>query len=217
MSNLTLEQHMERMEAVHEVQNLVGRYEFWHVANLHRKCLQLFALDTPGVKIEMDWGVYDGKESVKRFFLGYHGIHEAENPENDLRGEMHMHLQTTPVIEIAEDLRTAKGVWISPGLESGPFGGDMNAVWSWNKYGVDFVKEDDEWRFWHFHLYRIFKTPYDKSWVDVPYNPPPPQTDPDKRPDKPSSYDRVYSPTAVTENIPEPPAPYETWDDTKAY
>lgn len=221
MSNLTIEQRMERMEAVHEVQNLVGRYEFWHVANLHRKCLQLFALDTPGVKIEMDWGVYEGKESVKRFFLGYHGGHEAENPENDLRGEMHMHLQTTPVIEIADDLQTARGVWISPGHETVPAGpgGSMKAHWIWLKYGFDFVRENGKWKIWHMSVYCTFMCPYETSWVDMepmkPRSKYPEHQAPDRYlPHPPPWHYGVERPHV---NIPAPPEPYYTFDESDSY
>lgn len=213
MSEKSLEERVQRLEDIQQIQNLMARYEYWHTVGMHQNVVDMYAKKTPGVSVEIPHlGKYEGPEGIRRFWIG-------ANFQTDTKrdGVLIVHTLTTQVIEVAGDGKTAKGVWISPGLESGPFGGEMNAVWSWNKYGVDFVKEDGEWRFWHFHLYRIFKTPYDKSWVEVPYNPPPPQTDPDKKPDKPSSYDWVYSPTAVTENIPEPPAPYETWDDTKAY
>jgi hypothetical protein len=212
----SLEARVQALEDIHQIQNMMSRYEYFHTVGMHKEVLNMFASKTPGVAVEIPHlGRYEGLVGIRRFWIG-------ANFQTDTKREgiMIMHTLTTPVIEVAGDGKTAKAVWISPGHETGPFGGEpgkVNAVWSWNKYGVDFVKEDGVWKFWHFHLYRIFKTPYDKSWVEAPYQRPPAQTDPDKRPDKPSTYDWVYSPAVETENIPEPPAPYETWDPAKSY
>lgn len=221
MTDLDLEQRLARLEAVHAVQNLVGRYEFWHVANLHRKCLQLFALETPGVKIEMDWGVFDGRAGVERFFLGYHGGHEAEKPDYKPDGGMHLHTQTTPVIEVADDGQTAKGVWISPGNETIPLGpnGSMKAFWIWIKYGFDFVRENGEWKIWHMSVHCIFMCPYETSWVDMEPLPPRRQMPPEIGPDRylPSPPPWRYATDKPQVNIPAPPEPYATFDNAKSY
>lgn len=221
MSELNLEKRLEKLEAVNAVQNLVGRYEFWHVANLHRRCLGLFALDTPGVRIEMDWGVFDGRAGVERFFLGYHGRHDAETPGADLKGDMHMHTQTTPVIEIADDLQSAKGVWISPGHETIPLGpgGSKKAFWIWIKYGFDFTRERGDWKIWHMHVYNIFICPYEKNWVEMepmpPRRPLPEDIGPDRYLPQPPPWRYAVDKPHV--NIPAPPEPYTTFDNDTAY
>jgi hypothetical protein len=221
MPDLTAQQRLEKMEAVHQIQNLVGRYEFWHVANLHTRCLGLYALKTPGVRIEMDWGVFEGREGVERFFLGYHGGHDAERPGSQLAGDMHLHTQTTPVIEVADDLRTAQGVWISPGNETIPLGpgGSMKAFWIWLKYGFDFTREDGQWKIWHQHVYSIFMCPYETSWVDMEPLPPRRELPPDRAPDRylPQPSPWQYGTDKPHLNIPAPPGPYETFDDAAAY
>ena len=70
---------------------------------------------------------------------------EVKNtPENiGIGGGYGMHTNLTPVIEIAGDGKTAKGVWFSLGLN----GNDMASP---EKYAADFVKEDGEWKIWHF-------------------------------------------------------------------
>ena len=64
---------------------------------------------------------------------------------------MFLHPTTTPYIEVAGDGKTAKGVWISPGIITGKVGatGTLKAIWAWGSMGVDFVKEDGQWRFCH--------------------------------------------------------------------
>ena len=68
-------------------------------------------------------------------------------------GQLLLHVTTTAIIEVAEDGRTAKGYWYSPGMiaETGMAGNSI-----WEAYGCDFVKEGDEWKIWHLHMYTDF-------------------------------------------------------------
>ena len=131
---------------------------------------------------------------------------------------MHMDTMSTPVIEVAGDGKTAKGVWISPGHETGTVKGKLKAHWAWLKYGADFVREDGKWKFWHLRVFGIFFTPYDKSWVESSLPPGGAVPLPDElKPDRTTTYWTSYSPTGKTELIPAPPDPYETWDEATAY
>ena len=81
---------------------------------------------------------------MKRLYAEFHTYIEG-----DLKGNMNLHTLTTPVIEVADDGKTAKGLWISPGVECPRvplFGGEHQAAWCWIKYGVDFAKEDGKWK-----------------------------------------------------------------------
>ena len=140
--------------------------------------------------------------------------------EGERIGQMYMHPLTTPLIEVAGDGQTAKGIWISPGQEATSIGSDvLKAYWAWLKYGADFVKEDGKWKFWHLNVFGIFLTPYDKPWTEQAL---PPYTGevalPDEfKPDKVTTYWTTYSPTGQQELIPVPPEPYETWDESTSY
>lgn len=72
---------------------------------------------------------------------------------------------TTPIIEVAGDGKTAKGYWYTIGWTSSVQGDKGGAQWSFERYGIDFVKEDGDWKIWHFHVYNDFDTPYEKNWV----------------------------------------------------
>jgi hypothetical protein len=68
-----LEERVQRLEDIHQIQNLMGRLEFLYTAGLEKEAMQLFALKTPGVSAEVaNWGVYDGPEGIKRMSLGVH-------------------------------------------------------------------------------------------------------------------------------------------------
>ncbi|MEM3550810.1 MAG: nuclear transport factor 2 family protein [Candidatus Bathyarchaeia archaeon] len=209
-----LEKRIELVEDVHKIQNLMSRYEYYHTADMQEETVELFAKETPGVSAEIaNWGVYEGIEGVRKLFLGVHRV----GGEKARVGTMFIHTLTTPVIEVAGDGKTAKAVWISPGVETAYVeNGKLRAYWAWCKYGCDFVKEKGEWKIWHFHVYPIFMTPYEKSWVEVSSS----RAIEERifhipehlKPDRPTSYYWEYSPTVKTENIPPPPKPYEKWD-----
>ena len=218
---MTLEAQIARLEAVHQVQNVMGRYSYWHSAAMHSECVDLFALKTPGVRVEMMWGVYTGPEGIRRC---YEGWHRHLGPEADI-GSMHMHTLTTPVIEVAADGQTARAVWISPGHETmGPLETgekEARAHWAWAKYGADFALEDGRWKIWHLHVYGIFFTPYDQPWTAATDNAgviDPPSTPPHLAADQPPTTRWMYAPDAVYPNSPAPPEPYPTFaDETGAY
>jgi hypothetical protein len=203
----------ERLKAVNEIQNLMGKYEYLHSAGLHEETAALFAQKTPGVRSEAGpLGVYEGAEGIRKLYVGFHKFEEG-----DRLGRMAIHTLTTPVIEVAGDGKTAKGVWISPGLGTTKHEGKLQAEWAWVKYGVDFVKEDGKWKFWHLHGYGVFFTPYEKSWVHIPDTSPVTPMPDELKADKPSTYHHPYSTTTAHEYVPAPPEPYETFDERTAY
>jgi len=66
-----------------------------------------------------------------------------------------MHTQETPVIEIAGDGKTAKGLWYSIGMaargsvdKTGKT--SISTSYMWEKYACDFIKENGKWKMWHF-------------------------------------------------------------------
>ena len=221
----TLEQRMERMEALHDCRNLMGRLETLHGANEYLACLDLHALKTPGCSVEFDWGVYEGAEAITRFYKNYHGRNEASThqPRN---GELHLHTVTTPVIEIADDLQTVTATAISPGVETGwmsPTGvraDKPEAFWLWVKYQFDFVKEDGEWKIWHYKIFNLFISDYYKSWVDMPSggNKRPPMAE-DKAPTRyaPGASPWTYSVDRPVFNVPAPPVPHATYSDLPVF
>ena len=219
-----LELELERTQAVIQCQNLMSRVSWLHTMGLHsaKEFFDLFTSHTPDAKVEMTWGVYEGMKAAKKCAMDHVSM-EGEGATRE-KGQLHMHTLTTPIIEVARDGKTAKGVWISPGIETGRVDGKMKASWCWLKYGVDFIKEDGIWKIWHQHNYEIFTCPYDKSWVEANEN-----IDMTKvnikdtwasmnKPNRPPATRWSYSPDAVyPTDQPWLPFPYETWDDSLSY
>jgi hypothetical protein len=214
--DLTIEQRLARVEACIEIQNVMSGYAYLHSANRHVETAELFALDTDDVWSEMTWGRYCGREGVMRLYKGYHAF-----VDGDRVGKMHIHTLCQPMIEVAADCKTARGIWVSPGHETGSFvkPGALEAFWCWMKYDCDFIVEKSQWKIWHMRTPGIMMTPYDKPWTTPVFNtceqgpPMPEEYYPDEPPVGPNweySTERVYP-----YNDPEPPVPYRTWAELK--
>jgi hypothetical protein len=214
---LTGEQRVARLEAVRQIKNLMARLAHRHAVNEQAHILELYALQTPGVRAEMPLGVYEGREGLERLYLRMTSL------GGDHRGRLHMHTLTTPLIEVAGDLQSAKGIWLCPGhaTDRNPAdaGAPLEAAWVWTKYGCDFVIEQGQWKIWHLRVHGIFRGRYDQSFADGdirrggPPGPPPGAP----RPDRPPSGWWQYSPDSVYPNEPAPPEPYQAFDGATAY
>jgi hypothetical protein len=214
---------IQRLEDVHEIANMMGRYVYQHEQQRDPEFYDtMFAKKTPGVSWEVaHMGVFKGREGIKRAL-------DAHGPKGDkpAPGTLFIHTLTSPVIEVAGDGKTAKGIWTSPGAETvGEMkNGKPRGFWAWTKYGCDFVREDGRWRIWHYHVYRIFMTPSDTDYgeeyemkvLDAPGS----EAGPGSmrmQPDGPPTYDNPYCSTYIPEGIPAPPEPYETFDLATSY
>jgi hypothetical protein len=212
MGKKSIEERIQRIEDVREIENLMAKYAYLHTAGRHEDTAELFAKKTPGVRVNL-MGVYEGTDGVRRAMVKTHQSMNIGKP-----GFLFVHAQTTPVIEVAGDGKTAKGVWMSPGLETrkNQRTGEFVAYWLWGNYAVDFVKEDGKWRFWHFHVYPYMVTSYDKSWTE-PLATPLTLLPDETKPDRPPTYNSIYTTTAEIRYDPVPPEPYETFDEKSAY
>jgi hypothetical protein len=199
---------IESLEAYQEIQNLMGRT--MAALNFRRadRVLQNFALDQEDVWLEYaDEGVFEGPEAVTTI------INEVVGAE-PLPGEM-LDLQlTTPMVEVAKDLKTAQAVWWCPGAGAIAYEDkDPEAIWVWGMIAADFILTNGEWKIWHLHYFRYIKCLYDKGWVEdtsminrlnIPMRPLA----------KPSTYHNPYSPLGIRDGIPACPRPYETFTDS---
>lgn len=230
---------LQRVKDAQEIQNVFSLHEYYHQAGRHAEEMDaIWAQATPGLAMEeaMLGGRYEGLEAVRAYYVDFFARFDAANleamreiypevesaPDSSMPfGVQLLHTLTTPVIEVAEDRATAKAVWISPGLVTAPVGGRLQAFWHWDRYAIDFAREDGKWKIWHFWVGKDFSTPYGRSWVDDFFESP--GLDLEKVPGFPSpnapsvtTY-RGYSPFEPARFVPVPPAPYRTFSETFSY
>lgn len=159
-----------------QVENLFSTYMYYHNAFQDERIIPLWVKKgTPGIHAQYtNAGIYNTYESVIRYHQG------RPTPT----GKLILHYTTTPVIEVAGDGETAKGVWIMAGCESGLTtpeeaakmpdymfspkevqGKKVWAHWVWCKYAVDFLKQDGEWKIWKFRCFELSRAPFEENWI----------------------------------------------------
>ena len=171
-----LQHETDRNAARGAVENLFSTYMLLHNAFLDEQIVELWVRPgTPGIMARYtNNGKYTTYDSVMEYHRG------RPTPV----GKLIFHYTTTPVIEVAGDGETAKGVWIVAGLESGVttpaqaaklpdfmfspkelHGNKVWAHWVWVKYELDFLKQDGVWRIWKFRCVEVARAPYEENWI----------------------------------------------------
>jgi len=243
---LTFEEKVQKALDIQEVQNVMSKHAYYHGLGLNIEELEnIWTQKAPNATFAQNTGYWVGYDSI---YNAYGTIHLAnqkaalallrENyPDVDAdalgAGTLIMHCLTTPIIEIAGDGQTAKGMWYTPGQVTEIGGtGYPSAMWIWEKYGVDFVKEDGEWKIWHMHICTDCTCPVagDTSWVTSATtttsvaSAAPTRVFKDTEtatvsptPDISVTTYSSYTNTQVPQNIPKMPEPYETFSETFSY
>lgn len=176
-----------------EIENLISRHAHQRKGNAlpgSEGYVEVAALKTPGVCYGVD-GDYVYGAAAQRAIRG------EDDPVAGKPGTMNMHMITTAHVVVAGDGKTGKGIFYSPGFltEMGSDGKPKSA-WDFKRYGVDFVKEDGEWRIWHFAAFTDFVTPPNVPWTDkvdignttIRYQEWSPETGADRRIRAPAAY-----------------------------
>ena len=102
-----------------------------------------------------NWGYYVGMDSIRDYYVEKHNKwlndQKDENGCKELNiGNMYDHPCTTPLIEIAADGQTAKGMWYCIAQETlRKSDGTADARWMPEKLAADLIKENGQWKIWH--------------------------------------------------------------------
>lgn len=163
MTGLRREHPAQRLLDVHEIANLQGRYMYYIQSHCYDAILDLFAADDPEVSVEIaESGVYEGIDKIRTLFV------DMFKPLFTAPGSLPVHLLTTPVIEIAADGQSARGMWQTLGCNTFPSSDGPIATWQQGKYDNSFVRQDGRWRIKRFRWLCNFRTPHSKGWVEQP-------------------------------------------------
>ena len=203
-----------RLELIAGAQRLMGLYSNFMAAKQYGRIPALFALETPTVRAEMLWGVYEREESIRKLYTDLFP-HLTENVPGRIASQVQS--LEVPIITAAKDCQTAKGVWVSPGFMNirNPDGTETGC-WSWQKYAADFIRTEQGLKIWHLHVYGLFESEYGSEDIhpagtfgmDIP-----PALTPDRAPTTPFrlSADSVYP------YEPAVPKPYSVYDPDYGY
>jgi len=254
---MTSEQKIQRVLDYMEIQNVMAKHSYYYSAQEQwRELDEAWSKKKDDISYGHNDGYYVGRKSVEEYYGRKNETRRKQTldalskvypdiknvKENEGVGDLVMHTLTTPYIEIAEDGQTAKGVWMSIGLCSRTGNdGKASAMWLWEKFATDFVKEDGEWKIWHFQIYSdvlgnvdeamlsMFSQQPQGSAIPSAGQQPPVGQGPQGAPgagggqpqagqmtgfDKNIQIYEIYSPTRVPKLTPALPGPFKTWDDS---
>lgn len=210
--------------AAREVENVMNRYEFMMSHDQFEYVYEnLFALDRPDVFFEVPFGRWTGAESLRRVIVGYHGSLCLDEEGNPRPGVLFYNANCQPIIEVADDLKTAKGLWVCPGfsakdLPDGTYKcGEGTAI-----RACDFVYDeaDGRWKMWHYAVSGLTSYPYGTPFTEYMEDNQsaavrtfPSGTEADEEP----HYFWQYRRDRRIQYYPYIPEPYKTWEDTFSY
>jgi hypothetical protein len=219
----------QRANDIHQVNNLMSLHSWYHAASMNDVELEKIWSKKDDIVWAQNSGYWIGQKSIKEYY-GKTVTREST------KGGFVWHTITSPVIEVAEDRQTAKGVWYTPGVVGSFKDEKGNFNWMFEKYGVDFVMEDGVWKIWHMHVYTDTAWPVggeitvmkggpggapggspapkaEKSGTEATIAPAPQM----KAPDKEIQNYKELSPDTEIVLVPRPPVPYKTWSETWSY
>ncbi len=208
----TQKRQQARLRADVDMTNKASEFVYRIKDSDFERALDCFALKTPGVSIEISrYGVYEGAEKLREYVVDYLGGLVG------VEGTFQYINLLSPVIEVADDLQTGKGMWLTlnmearkrPDLTEGYT--DPVSLWTMGPWCMDFVKEDGVWKIWHLHIYEDVETVFEESWTEIsdhriPDDPAAP------KPSRPSTYHNPFTTEREPVLFAEPPVPYATYD-----
>ena len=165
--NKKREKLIEKRAVGIEIENLMGRFALLYSAGQYERLMSFFA-DTEQIVFQRsDVGVYEGKEAVSGYFKNL--------ADHALAGSFRMMNLTSAVIQMAEDGKTAQGMWFINGLEAiknpeAP--ADPAAdLWINDKLAVEFIRTYKGWEILRMTIGEEMRGLFHKSWGEYSIEP----------------------------------------------
>lgn len=235
----TTEQLVERWEHLRAIKNLMGRMSADYTLKKEGQMYSKYWAKREDVSLAVNEGWYLGAEAVKGYYqtladqitaqskliadIFPQELGEKSQAELNGVGTMDYKPVDTPVVEIAADGKTAKGIWCIRGSHSKILPSGPVAYWEWGWFAADFILEGGAFKIWHLQYLQEVCRPSGHPWYgSEDIYPPLPEFSPASEfvfptPTVPERIREMYS--AVRPFCPSPrvPEPYETFDETFSY
>jgi len=234
MRSFTEQERMQRVWDVYEIKNLMARHAYYHAYDMHDVEIDTLWVKKPEnqatASFGQNWGYQVGMDLIRENYVTKNRLNRkktlaairaadptvADTPENYAIGTMLMHCLTSPYVEVAGDGQTAQGMWYAPGQVTGTDETGSHGGYMYEKYGVDFIKEDGEWKIWHLFIGTDFSLKPGTLMTEQPVDTPKfDLNDEDEETNLKLTYEfEAYTSRYNWTAYPIIPTPYETFADT---
>lgn len=224
-------------------QNLLARFTANQELGMEAEAFDAIWSAREDISLGENEGFYVGRKSVYGYWVknrqemrkADQAVLSAANPALDAAGERPGAMERvnlmSPLIEVARDGKTAKGMWYCPGADTqSERDGKLHLQWHYIRYAVDFIQENDGWKIWHLFAGSEFR--FEMGHEYIPATGMRPLPDATVYAQNPASkglplgrdckkpYDlniHLYSIDYGWSAYPMVPVPYETFEETFSY
>lgn len=228
-----------RFELLRECKNLMGKYVSSVLLNWEGKIYESFWSGRDDVSLGLNNGYYVGPEAVAGY---YSAISKATALKGKLLqkvfpdklgnltdeelygvGPFEAKPLLSPVIKVAGDFETAKGVWMVQGSDTDVEACGPVTYWTWGVYCVDFIRENGEWKLWHVLYLEDIHHLAGQDWTEpeTPYPDLPEFAELKKsaipEPTVKKAVRQYYTPDRPFTPLPVLPVEYETFNETFSF
>ena len=149
MREFTTAETMVRVWETEEIRKLTAKRAVYVANEWRRRELDELWVSDPEYQKTASFGrntgFYVGMDAIRGYYVDKHLAEMGDG-----KGYLSNHPMTTSMIRLAEDGKTARGLWYSIAQETRPNGdGTAKALWTPEKIAVDYVREEDGWKIWH--------------------------------------------------------------------
>lgn len=239
MATFTTEQLTQRWEDQRALKNLMGKYANCLILNREQDIFDLFWTSGDDICLSFNDGAYVGTEAVEAYYAACCERNKlvarllqkrfpeqlGGKSEDEIYGVGPFKVKplSSPVIEVAADGKTAKGLWHCQGAYNDVETCGPVANWTWGYFAADFVRAEDGWKIWHLSYTNDVDCICGQSWgkekQPLPELPEFAELGEFKYPEYTVSKTirTLYTPARPHTDAPRIPKPYNTFADTFSY
>ena len=239
MSHIDAEKLVTIWEDRRAVQNLMGIFSGHYLLKKEKDIVAELFSGRADISLGINTGYYEGREAVEGYYEAIHRKNllttklimakypeefKDKTPEEALEDmAFEKAAADTPVVEIAGDGQTARGIWTCRNSYSDLTTGGPVTFYEWGWVAADFVKEDAGWKIWHLLILNDVHVQAGLQYyeADKPYETVPGfEAIGDFKMPEPNvkvTLRAPYAPDRPRTPAPEVPKPYETFDPANSY
>ena len=239
MRDLNAEKLVSTWEHRRAVQNLMGIFSGHYLLKREKDLVKDLFADREDISLGVNTGFYAGRDAVTEYYEALHQknllttrLIMAKYPERFAGkteveaygcGLLNYKPLDTPVVEIAGDEQTARGIWTCRNSYSDLTAGGPVTFYEWGWVAADFIREGESWRIWHLLILNDVHVQAGLQYyeADKPY----PAVEGFEamadfqmpEPNVKVTLRAPYAPDRPRTPAPEVPEPYETFSQTNSY